>query len=98
MLYYVYVLKSRKDGQYYIGQTNNIEVRLRQHMNGKVISTKNRRPFYIVGYKVYKSRSEAMWIEHLLKTHSDRKKKFIDSLYKEKASGPDGSLAQEGGD
>ena len=92
----MYVLRSRKDGNYYIGQTNNIEVRIKQHMEGKVPSTKNRRPFYVVGYNVYKSRSESMWMEHELKNHSDKKRKFIDKLYKEKASGPDGPLAQEG--
>ena len=86
-MYYVYVLRSKKDRNYYIGQTNNIEKRLKEHFFGKVISTKNRRPLEVVGYRTYKSRSESTWAEHNLKKHGDQKKKFIDSLYKEKASG-----------
>ena len=94
-MYYVYILKSLKDDKYYIGQTNNIENRLKQHFYGKVISTKNRRPLQVVGYKVYETRSEAMWIEHDLKKHGDKKKKFIDNLFKERpparrAYGPEG--------
>lgn len=70
-----------------MGQTDNIEKRLKEHFLGKVLSTKNRRPLRVIGYKVYKTRSESMWIEHNLKLHGDKKEKFIDSLYKEKASG-----------
>lgn len=79
-MFYVYVLKSRKDGNYYIGQTNSIDRRLNQHFMGKVLSTKNRRPFEVVGYKSYETRNESMHIEHMLKSHGDQKKKFIDSL------------------
>lgn len=67
-------------------------------MDDKVFSTKNRKPFYVVGYNVYKSRSESMWIEHDLKNHSNKKKKFIYRFYKEKASGLDRPQAHEGGD
>ena len=83
-MYYVYVLQSKKDGNYYIGQTNNINKRLNQHFYGKVLSTKNRRPLRVIGYKSYETRSESMWAEHKLKLHGDQKKKFIDSLYKER--------------
>jgi len=94
MTYFVYVLQSKKDNNYYIGQTNDIEKRLSQHFNGHVLSTKNRRPLRVVGYKIYQTRSEAMWIEHTLKMHGDKKKKFIDSLYKEKGLRPVGPLAR----
>lgn len=94
-MFYVYVLKSLKDNKYYFGQTNNLENRLKQHFHGKVVSTKNRRPFKVVGYKTYETRSEAMWIEHNIKKHGDKKKQFIDSLFKERppahrAYGPEG--------
>lgn len=94
-MFFVYVLKSLKDGNYYVGQTNSLEKRLKSHFYGKVLSTKNRRPFRIIGYKKFKTRSEAMWVEHNLKMHGDKKKKFIDSLYKERpparrAYGPEG--------
>lgn len=83
-MFYVYVLKSLKDGNYYIGQTNNIESRIRLHFCGKVPSTKDRRPLKLVGYKTFKTRSESMWMEHKMKNHGDQKKKFIGSLFDER--------------
>ncbi|MDI6765995.1 MAG: GIY-YIG nuclease family protein [Bacteroidota bacterium] len=47
-MYYVYILKSLKDGKKYIGLTNEIDRRLKQHNNGEVSSTKSRRPFFII--------------------------------------------------
>jgi putative endonuclease len=40
--FYVYVLKSEKDGHNYVGYTNNLRDRLAMHDAGKVSSTKNR--------------------------------------------------------
>jgi len=45
MKYFTYILKSLKTGKYYIGSTNNLESRLKRHNSGKVISTKNSRPW-----------------------------------------------------
>ena len=78
--FYVYLLKSQKDDKYYIGQTNDIKKRLELHNSGMVISTKSRKPFVLVGYETYLTRSESMWREHQLKNHSDQKKKFISKL------------------
>ena len=87
-MFYVYVLKSLKDGKYYFGQTNNIEARIKQHFYGKVLSTKSRRPLKLVGYKTYETRSESMWMEHKIKTHGDQKKKFINEIFKERPPAP----------
>ena len=78
--FYVYALKSKKDGKYYIGQTNNIKKRLEKHNKGQVKSTKHRRPFILLGYKQFKTRSQSMWLEHQLKLHGDQKIKFINNL------------------
>ncbi|OGY43021.1 MAG: hypothetical protein A2729_05660 [Candidatus Buchananbacteria bacterium RIFCSPHIGHO2_01_FULL_39_14] len=43
-MYYVYILKSQKDGKLYIGYTNNLKVRLEKHNQGKSFSTKRRGP------------------------------------------------------
>jgi hypothetical protein len=32
--YYVYVLRSEKDGKFYVGYTNNVRKRLEQHNSG----------------------------------------------------------------
>ena len=77
MKYFVYLLKSKKDNQFYIGQTNNLKVRLAKHNSGEVLSTKNRIPFELVGYVDLQSRKEALKLEKLLKNHSHHKLKFI---------------------
>jgi putative endonuclease len=79
-VFFVYVLKSLKDNGYYFGQTNNVYKRLKLHNTGKVISTKSRRPLVLVGYREYKTRAEARWVEYNLKNHSDKKNKFIKEL------------------
>ena len=44
----VYVLRSLKDGNLYVGMTSNIVTRLKKHQAGGVMSTKHRRPLEIV--------------------------------------------------
>jgi len=57
--YLVYLLKSTIDDNYYIGQTDNINVRLKQHNNGLVKSTSYRKPLLLIGYEEYKTRNES---------------------------------------
>ncbi|MFH1543063.1 MAG: GIY-YIG nuclease family protein [Patescibacteria group bacterium] len=47
MIYYVYVLKSKKDSKLYYGFTRNLNKRLVEHNSGKVTSTKYRRPLHL---------------------------------------------------
>ena len=51
MYYYVYILKSDKDDNFYVGYTNNLKQRLALHNDGKVQSTKNRRPLNLVHFE-----------------------------------------------
>ena len=39
--YFTYVLLSKKDNKFYIGYTNDIELRFEQHQKGLVESIKN---------------------------------------------------------
>jgi len=59
MKYILYILKSFKDDNYYIGITNNLKRRLKQHNDGKVSSTKARKPFKIVHSECFDLRQEA---------------------------------------
>lgn len=52
-MYYLYVLKSLKDGNLYLGSTNNLQRRLLEHNSGRSQSTKNRRPFELRYYEAY---------------------------------------------
>lgn len=63
----MYILHSRKDGNLYIGSTNNLRKRLQEHNAGRVVSTKDRRPFVLVYYEAYAIEKEARQREHNLK-------------------------------
>lgn len=70
-MFYVYIIKSKKDGLLYIGSTNNLKERFRLHQEGKVFSTKSRRPFGLVYYEAYKSEMDARQREHNLKLRAN---------------------------
>jgi putative endonuclease len=72
-VYYVYVLKSKKDNLLYIGQTNNLQNRLKRHMSGHVESTRYRRPLNLVYFEELTNRSEAMRREKFLKSGEGHK-------------------------
>jgi putative endonuclease len=55
VVFYVYVLKSKKDGFCYTGSTSDLRHRLIEHNAGLVRSTAPRRPFVLVYYEAYQS-------------------------------------------
>ena len=66
-MFYLYILKSKKDNNLYIGSTNNLKRRLLEHNNGESLSTKGRRPFELRYYESYYNESDARKREFLLK-------------------------------
>jgi len=68
MHYYVYILFSLKDKKLYVGFTNNLKVRLSQHANGAVDSTKYKRPLKLIYYEYFISKEEAKKREVFLKS------------------------------
>jgi putative endonuclease len=58
-MFYVYILQSIKDGQIYIGYSNNLRRRIEEHNSGKNKSTKYRKPFKLVYYEAYQSQVDA---------------------------------------
>jgi predicted GIY-YIG superfamily endonuclease len=48
---YVYVLRSRLDSHHYVGLTRDLRERLREHRDGRVLSTRDRRPLELVYYE-----------------------------------------------
>lgn len=73
MTYFVYILRS-SEGRYYIGQTSNLEQRLRRHNKGFVLWTKSRGPWELVYSEGFRTRSEAMAEERRLKRLKSKKK------------------------
>ncbi|NQT29977.1 MAG: GIY-YIG nuclease family protein [Candidatus Saganbacteria bacterium] len=60
MGYFVYILRSQKDGKLYIGQTANLEDRIKRHNEGRVMSTKTRRPLELMHCEEFGDRSSAI--------------------------------------
>ncbi len=67
-MYYVYVLKSLKDGNLYTGVTTDLRRRLREHNAGKTKSLRARRPLRLVFTKAYPSKRQALARERFFKT------------------------------
>lgn len=67
-MHYVYVLKSKKDNNLYIGCTQDIKERLKYHNSGKVKSTRHRTPFEILFYEAYDDKYQAFNVERHYKT------------------------------
>jgi putative endonuclease len=67
-MFYVYFLKSLKNNDLYVGSCEEINKRLLNHNKGKVKSTKGYRPWKLVGFEMYNTRSEAMLQEKFFKT------------------------------
>jgi putative endonuclease len=67
-MYFVYVLSSEGRQYWYVGLTNNLERRIRQHQNGKERTTRSYRPFRLVHSESYITRQAARNREKYLKS------------------------------
>jgi len=67
--YYVYVLRSSKDSNFYVGYTEDLKSRFKEHTNGNVISTRERRPLEIIYSEACLSKKDALHREKYLKTY-----------------------------
>lgn len=88
-MFYVYILKSKKDNKCYIGSTNDLRKRFKLHNTGKIFSTQKRRPLVLVYYEAYLAESDARRREQKLKNYgqgiTNIYKRISDSLEKEGA-------------
>jgi len=66
--YYVYVLQSNKDKNFYVGFTTNLPKRLEEHNAGKVTSTIRRIPLHLVYWEGCLNQIDATQREKYLKT------------------------------
>ena len=69
-MYYVYVLRSRKDTKLYTGYTNDLRRRLAEHNKGVNTSTRSRLPLDLIYYEAYTSQADAKDREFRLKNSS----------------------------
>jgi len=73
MFFYVYVLFSVKDDGHYIGYTNNLRRRLKEHNVGKNFSTKSRRPFKLIHFEACLNEDDAKQREKYFKSTIGRR-------------------------
>lgn len=66
-MFYTYILGSKRDKKLYIGSTNDLSRRFKEHNSGKVLSTKARVPLELLYYEAYMTETEARNRESALK-------------------------------
>ena len=78
MSYFVYILRSQKDGSYYVGLTHDIDERLLRHNQGRTNYTRAKRPWEFLYSEEFPDRSAAIKRENEIKRRKN--KDYIESL------------------
>jgi putative endonuclease len=68
MIYSFYIIESGKNGKFYIGQTKDINDRLKRHNNGESLVTKYGIPWRLIKLENFNTRTEAIKRERYLKS------------------------------
>ena len=66
-MYFNYILEL-STGEFYKGFTSTLDKRLKEHLNGKVRSTKNKLPFALIHVELSTNRAEARELEKFFKS------------------------------
>ena len=71
-MFFVYILRSQKNGRYYIGSAKDLNQRLEQHNSGATKSTRNSRPWQLVHTEGYETLIKARNRESQIKSWKNR--------------------------
>ncbi len=80
-MFFVYVLKSLKDQTTYIGSSEDLERRVKEHNAGKTKSIKHKIPLELVYYEAYLTKTLARKREIELKKNSAAKEKLFRRIF-----------------
>ncbi len=80
-MFYVYVLRSQSDGTTYIGSTEFLERRIKEHNQGKTKSIKHKLPVDLVYYEAYSIKLLARKREFELKNNSFAKEQLFKRIF-----------------
>ncbi len=80
IMFYTYILRSKKNGRFYTGYTNDLRKRFNEHNEGKSTYTKTRGPYELIYYDACLNEEDARSRELYLK--SGRGKRYIKSRLK----------------
>jgi len=67
-MYYVYLLRSKKDNKWYTGSTNDLRKRFNQHNKGESVWTRGRGPWDLIYYEACLNEEDTRSREKYLKT------------------------------
>jgi len=76
--FFVYILQSKKDFSFYIGQCDDLDRRMSKHLDGFSKYTSSKRPRKLVYFEMFVSRKDAIKREKQIKNQKSRK--YIESL------------------
>lgn len=83
-MYFVYLLQSEKDNSIYLGYTENLKRRLKEHNSGGSNFTKTKKPWTLIYCECFRIKQDAITREKKLKLHgkglSELKKRLEFSL------------------
>ena len=88
-MFYVYILHSNVADKYYVGQTNDLNDRLRRHNEGRENYTKSYRPWVLLGFVEKETRAEAVQLEKKLKNLSKERLILFIQKYCQRSGGAD---------
>ena len=72
-MFYVYILQSIEQPEhFYVGYTDDLKRRFKQHNSGNSIHTNKFKPWELRGYIAFDSEEKAQKFEHFLKTGNGR--------------------------
>src|SRR5437868_15305565 len=66
-MHYVYLLRSVRDGGFYIGYIANLRKRFAQHAKGTSLATSHRGPWKLIYYEAYLNQEDALGRESILR-------------------------------
>jgi putative endonuclease len=72
-MFYTYVIQSQESKNLYVGYTNDLEKRLKEHNQGLNKSTKSYRPWKLIYYEACLDREDAERREVYLKTNQGQR-------------------------
>jgi len=78
--YCVYAIKSAVTDRIYIGQSNCLERRLREHNYGRVKSTKFETPWDLFALEYVEHQARARWLERRLKKSKGMRSKWLKKM------------------
>jgi len=83
-MYYVYIIKSKKNNRLYVGLTDNLKKCFAEHNKGLSFHTKKYRPWVLVYYEAYTAYKDAEIREKRLKKfakgYAQLKNRIINSI------------------